>query len=314
MTGVQMSYTRSSNLQLEQMDTNQPPLSNKQNIKSIQLYIERMPSLSITVTKVMEICNKPDPSPNHLIRVISLDPVLTGQVLKLINSAYFALPNKMASLTRAIIMLGVNTVKNMAINTAIMGMVMQEEPSLSLPIDTFWTHSIRVGVTARALAAIKGIPATRRDDFFVAGLLHDLGKVPLANCFPSEFKQVLAQAEEEQKALHKQEMDFFGFDHGRIGKSIAEKWQLSDTITEALCYHHNPTDPGVSNHDLVEMVALADLYANLYEIGFADNRFPAENEITALLKLVGVTWHELTALDQTVEEEIEKAQIFLELS
>jgi HD-like signal output (HDOD) protein len=296
------------------METDQPSLSTEESIKRIRLYIERMPSLSTTVTKVMEICNKPDPSPNDLIRVVSLDPVLTGQVLQLINSAYYALPNKIVSLTRAIIMLGINTVKNMAINTAIMAMVMQEEPSHYLPIDTFWTHSICVGVTAKAIAAIKGIPAAQHDEFFVAGLLHDLGKVPLTNCFPSEYKHVLAQAEKEQKALHKQEMDLFGFDHGRVGKSIAEKWQLSDTITEALCYHHNPTDPGVSNHDLVEIVALADLYANLYEIGFAGNLFPDENEIIALLKLVGVTWHELAAQAQTVEEEIKKAKIFLEIS
>ena len=84
-------------------------------LRAIQDYISKMPSLSTTVTKVMEICNKPDTSPNDLNRVISLDPVLTGQVLKLVNSAYYSLPNQVTSLTRAIIMVGLNTVKNLGI-------------------------------------------------------------------------------------------------------------------------------------------------------------------------------------------------------
>ncbi|MDP2104936.1 MAG: HDOD domain-containing protein, partial [Desulfobulbaceae bacterium] len=80
----------------------------------IQAYIDRMPSLSTTVNKVLEVCNSPKTSANDLNRVISLDPVLTGHVLKLINSAYYSLPNQVSSLARAIIMLGLNTVKNLA--------------------------------------------------------------------------------------------------------------------------------------------------------------------------------------------------------
>ena len=87
--------------------------------KQIEKFINRMPSLSTTVGKVMEICSRVDASPNELNKVISLDPVLTGQVLKLINSAYYSLVNKVTSLTRAITMLGLNTVKNMALSTAI---------------------------------------------------------------------------------------------------------------------------------------------------------------------------------------------------
>jgi len=75
-----------------------------------------MPSLSTTVSKVMEICNAPATSSNDLNRVISIDPVLTGQVLKLINSAYYSLANRTTSLTWAIVMLGLNTVKNLALS------------------------------------------------------------------------------------------------------------------------------------------------------------------------------------------------------
>ncbi|MDZ7640457.1 MAG: HDOD domain-containing protein [Desulfurivibrio sp.] len=128
-------------------------MSGEQREKKLRHFIARMPSLSTTVTKVLEVCNRPDTSPNDLNRVISLDPVLTGQVLKLINSAYYSLPNEIGSLTRAIIMLGLNTVKNLALSTAVLGSLGQEESFHSLEMDAFWTHSLGVGVTAKALAA-----------------------------------------------------------------------------------------------------------------------------------------------------------------
>lgn len=89
-------------------------------LKKIKAYIVRMPSLSTTVVKVLETCNDPQASANDLQRVISLDPVLTARVLRLINSAYFSLGKPISSLTRAIIMLGVNTVKNLALSFTIL--------------------------------------------------------------------------------------------------------------------------------------------------------------------------------------------------
>ena len=89
-------------------------------LKDIRAYIARMPSLSTTAAKVLETCNNPQSSPNDLNRVICLDPVLAGQVLRLTNSAYYSLGHSVSSLTRAIIMLGINTVKNLVLSFAIL--------------------------------------------------------------------------------------------------------------------------------------------------------------------------------------------------
>ena len=126
--------------------------------KQIEKFIRRIPSLSTTVGKVLEICSRADASPNELNKVIALDPVLTGQVLKLINSAYYSLVNKVTSLTRAITMLGLNTVKNMALSTAIIRTVSGAKKSKILPTKKFWAHSISVGVSAKILAQVKDIP------------------------------------------------------------------------------------------------------------------------------------------------------------
>ena len=165
--------------------------------KQVEKFIRRIPSLSTTVGKVLEICSKVDASPNELNKVIALDPVLTGQVLKLINSAYYSLVNKVTSLTRAITMLGLNTVKNMALSTAIIRTVSGAKKSKVLPTKKFWAHSISVGVSAKLLAQVKDIPLMEREEYFISGLLHDLGKIP----FDDAYIHVLSMAKREQIPL-----------------------------------------------------------------------------------------------------------------
>jgi HD-like signal output (HDOD) protein len=290
------------------------PLTNEQRYALIQKYIERMPSLSTTVTKVLDICNQASTSANDLNRVISLDPVLTGQVLKLINSAYYSLPNQISSLTRAIIMLGINTVKNLALSTAVLGSMGREDSFRSLSMDAFWTHSLCVGVTAKALAGRKGIPGMMQEEFFVAGLLHDLGKIPLNSCFAEEYRQSLELSAIEQGPLVRAETMLLGFDHGRAGKMIADKWQLNPALSEMLRFHHTPEKASAENQELVGVVALANTYANLFDIGSAGDRYPDLSKVKGLLNQSGLQWVDISSLHLVVQEEIDKARIFLQVS
>ena len=278
----------------------------------IKDYIDRMPSLSTTVTKVLEVCNTPNAAANDLNRVISLDPVLTGQVLKMINSAYYSLPNQISSLARAIIMLGLNTVKNLALSTAVIGTLGKQASFKSLPMDSFWAHSICVGVTAKLLAGMKNVPVADREEYFVAGMLHDLGKIPLNNCFADEYTQALQLADLEQGALFRSEKLVVGIDHGAAGLLIGEKWQLNAPLVESLCFHHSPEKATKENSQIVAAVALANHYANIYEIGFAGDLHPESQSLLDVLDLMELHWDDLRVLDITVKSEIEKAQVFLQ--
>ncbi|MDD2465177.1 MAG: HDOD domain-containing protein [Desulfobulbus sp.] len=281
----------------------------KIRLDKIRVFVDKMPSLSTTVGKVLEICSRPDTAPNDLNKVISLDPVLTGQVLKLINSAYYSLVNKVTSLTRAIIMLGLNTVKNLALSTAIIRCVGQAKKSKSLPIKDFWAHSIGVGVMAKLLATEQGIPLAEREEFFVAGLLHDLGKVP----FGDEYAEVLARVIKEPQPLNLLEREMMEIDHEEVGEMIASKWKLNAIITDAICHHHSPqlADPKYQN--LVATVALADFYVCLFDIGYAGNRYPDEAQLEPLLKMCGLDWNTVVGLTAMVDAEITKAEIFLQV-
>ncbi len=281
----------------------------KARLDHIRVFVDKMPSLSTTVGKVLEICSRPDTAPNDLNKVISLDPVLTGQVLKLINSAYYSLVNKVTSLTRAIIMLGLNTVKNLALSTAIIRCVGQAKKSKSLPIKDFWAHSIGVGVLAKLLAAEQGVPLAEREEYFVAGLLHDLGKVP----FGDEYAEVLTKVAQVHKPLKVLENELMGLDHEEVGEMIASKWKLNAVLTDAICHHHAVEQAAPEHQGLVATVALADFYVCLFDIGYAGNRYPDESTLAGMLEKCGLTWSAVVAMSPVVDAEISKAEIFLQV-
>ena len=289
-------------------------INKEYRLKKIQNYIARMPSLSTTVTKVLEICNSPRTSPNDLNQVISLDPVLTGQVLRLINSAYYSLLSQATSLTRAIIMLGINTVKNLALSRAILNTLNGKKSFGIFSMDEFWTHSICVGVTARFLATIKRIPPVEGGEYFVAGLLHDLGKIPLLNRFPEEYLQALELSKVEQIPLHQAESEILGINHSLVGGMIAEKWQLSRIIYDSLSHHHNLNQTRKDNHQIVTIVALANVYSNISQIGSSGEFYSDDSVLNYLLDQVEVDRTELLELHESLLKEIEKAKYFLQIN
>jgi putative nucleotidyltransferase with HDIG domain len=282
--------------------------------KQIQSYIGRLPSLSTTAAKVLETCNNPKASPNDLNRVISLDPVLTGQVLRLINSAYYSLRHPVSSLTRAIIMLGINTVKNLVLSFTILEQLRNKQSFRALSADKFWTHSLSVGVISKCLAAAKKVSLTDREEFFVCGLLHDLGKIPLNHQFPDQYRQAIDMAKRSRRPLAQAENVVFGINHGTIGGMIAEKWRLSPAMIETLKCHHRPDETQADSRQLVFTVALADIFSQLLNKEACEATIAGNALAAYLLDRVGVDWPALYGLRDAVLAEIDKAKIFLEIT
>jgi putative nucleotidyltransferase with HDIG domain len=286
----------------------------ERHLKRIQATIARMPSLSTTVVKVLETCNDPQASANNLKQVISLDPVLTGRVLKLINSAYYALGKPITSLTRAIIMLGINTVKNLALSFAILKNMKSNGAFHAFTIDDFWLHCLGVGVVAKSLAAFKGHLPAEQEKHFVAGLLHDLGKLPLNHQFFEEYFQIRESSDKDQDPFYLWEDRLLGIDHCKVGAMIAEKWRLGSSLVESLSHHHDPDDCSENNRDLVTAIALANLIAIDLNIGNAGDRLSDKALLADLTIKVGVDVSKLSNFHESVSQEIEKAKIFLEIA
>ena len=287
--------------------------SRERTLKKIQAYITRMPGLSTTVVKVMETCNDPGASANDLKRIISLDPVLTARVLKLINSAYYSLRHPVASLSRAIIMLGVNTVKNLALSFTIIDNLKSRRSGTSFSADDFWGHSLCVGVVAKLLAKFSGVPAVAREEYFVAGLLHDIGKLPLQWEFPSAYKRICEFTDEGRKTLYRNETRVLGIDHCMVGHIIGKKWHLGSTLLESMAYHHNPGDGADDCRKFVTTVSLANQLTVQLKIGNAGDHYADPARIDLLMADVGLEPSMLKNLPEAAGDEIDRAKSFLEV-
>ncbi|HOV37627.1 MAG TPA: HDOD domain-containing protein [Spirochaetales bacterium] len=281
------------------------------NLIRVKNYISKIPALPVTVTKILEICNNPNTSPVDLNRVISVDPVLMGRVLKLINSAYYGLSNQVTSLSRAIIMLGINTVKNLALSTAVMGSLGPTGGALNM--QGFWRHSLCVGVTSKLIAKARRIPTKELEEYFIAGLLHDMGKIPLNNTLTEMYIEAMGQSDREQIPLYLAEKQILGYDHCEIGVLIGELWKLGGGILDTIQYHHQLDNYSGKYIEILQTVVVANYYANVNEIGFSGNRFP-ETVPDEVLNALGIRWELFEEISEDVVREIEKAQIFLKIA
>ena len=229
-------------------------------------HIDRLPGFSMTVAKVISLSNDMRASPKDLIHAISLDPVLTAEALRLINSAYFGMKQQVASLNRAVVLLGVNTIKNVAIGSAVIGAIKMRNNFRFFTSDQFWEHSLGVAVGAKILAVRLGVPIQERDEYFIAGLLHDIGKVILVQHLPDEFARITDPAYQPGQPKSALEKNSLGVTHAELGALIGKKWELPPLLLDAVENHHNPKFGG-KNNGLKAAVHLSDWHCNRTEVG-----------------------------------------------
>ncbi len=279
----------------------------------INRFIKEMPPLSVSVTKIMELSRDPAVDAKKLNDVISIDPVLTGKVLKLINSAYYSMPNQVTSLVRAVVMLGVNTIKNLVISTGVISNINTGTNFVALDMESFWRHSLCVGAMAKFFASKQKVDVKFIEEYFVAGLLHDIGKIPFNTVIPEEYKKVIDYSVEHKIPLHNVETKHFEINHCDLGLRIAEMWKLPATLKDTISCHHNLQDVSSQTRKFVATVCLANILASRAGIGFSGNGTPDTNE-EELLSITALKWDDIREAEKNVESTIKKAEIFLKLT
>jgi putative nucleotidyltransferase with HDIG domain len=195
-------------------------------------------SMSETLPAVIEACDNADTSVNDLTALISADQSLVAMLLKLANSAYYGYARRIETLPEAIVLLGFSTIKSLAITATTMNLLFQTEDELSDVRHEIWSHSLGVGVAARALARKRG--NIHPEKAFVAGLLHDLGMIILSVYRKQDFVNVLAHAQDTGVTYEAAEAELLGFSHAELGAQVAEAWSFPATHCEAIRFHHEP--------------------------------------------------------------------------
>lgn len=285
-------------------------LEDKYLIK-INKFIQDMPPLSVSVSRILELSKNPKVDAKMLNDVISVDPVLTGKVLKLVNSAYYSMPNRVTSLVRAIVMLGINTIKNLVISTGVISAVnkRQNEDS-ALDMTSFWRHSVGVGVLAKLLALKQNIDPKFVEEYFVAGLLHDVGKLPLDFVIAEGYKDIIALSQKKNLPLYQLESRYLGVNHSELGERIVDLWKLPTSLRETIVFHHNIEEAQPQFKRLVSTVFIANNIFNTLCPG-AGGDYTVAEDISKMLKITGLTEEDLNEVTLNVDAKIKKAEVFL---
>jgi len=213
--------------------------------------------------KLVEVINHPRSGPADVGRVLSEDSGLTSRLLKLVNSAMFSFPQRIGSVTHAVQVVGTAQVRDLALATSIVT-TFDGVPDDLVHMESFWRHSLACGVAARTLAALRRENNVER--FFVAGLLHDVGRLVLFLSMPDAMRTALQQAKERGECLHTVEREVLGFDHAQVGAALMSSWNFPGVFTEVVGYHHMPA---LASRFPVEAAAVhaGDVIANGLFIG-----------------------------------------------
>ena len=279
-------------------------------------YIEEMPCLPTSSLMALEVCNNYFTSSGDLVKLVSLDPVIYGRLLFLANSVYPQEEQPIGSSERAIIKLGMNTVKNLIVSMVEhkTNWTSEKDGHINDGLDmiNFWRHCLCVGITARLLAQKKGEDLRTAERYFTAGFLHDIGKIPLNGIMKSQYILVLDSAREGQRSLHNEESRSFGFNHCCSGSFINKAWRLDNYIGDAIMYHHSSDDYEGEYRDLVQCIAAANQFASCSGIGFSGTT-GADGSSAENMEKLGIKPDLFNDIRNTVLKEMENAEFFLKI-
>jgi putative nucleotidyltransferase with HDIG domain len=213
--------------------------------------------------RLVQVIDHPLSSSGDVGKVIAEDPGLTVRLLKLVNSPIYGFPSRIDTVSQAISIVGMAQLRDLAVGTAFLRMFVNV-PSQLVDMNSFWRHSIACGLAARLLAAQRREPNIER--FFIAGLLHDIGRPIIFTRAPLEGAAALLEAARSGSLLFDIEERTLGFHHGAVGAALLERWRLPGMLTEAVAWHHAPRQaPRFPVETAV--VHTADVIANALSLG-----------------------------------------------
>ena len=270
--------------------------------------VERMPAFPRSVQKILELTRNINCLPKELVAVIEKDPVMTVKILKVINSAYYSLPTKITSVGQSVVYLGINTIKNLALGFAAVGIIPRMNAA-GFDVQRYLLHSLVVGGAARQLATQSAKGEADPGDCYIAGLLHDFGKVVFAQFMAVEFRNALTLSLEQSIPLHEAELEAIGVDHGLVGALLAKRWAFADHLVDCIRDHHNlQAEPSA----MMDCLRVADQLVRFRDIGDSGNPWRT-TEAPAAPQRFGDDMEaivtKLGSLDKLVEDAMVFAQV-----
>ena len=228
-------------------------------VDEIAAKVGDLPALPEVITRVMSLIYSPKTTIKDLEKVIAKDQALAAKVLRIANSAFYGARREVNTLSRAIVILGFNTLRSLVLTGASETIYGNKNSNFKERI--LWEHSVAVALAARIIARECNYEGP--EEAYVGGLLHDIGKVVLDVNFPEDYRTVIQHVYNQQQTFVEAEREVFGFDHAEVGALVVRQWSFDPKLQEAVRLHH---DPMAAKEDplLCAIISLAnDLCAKL---------------------------------------------------
>lgn len=219
-----------------------------------------LPSPPAIAVQILNTVQKKESALNDLVKIISADPALTGKMLQVANSGFYAVKSEVTSIDRALAVLGTNVIKNIALSFVIATDLRGESQS-SFNFDDYWRRSVTSAVAAELLIQQLN---QKNDDIFVTALLQDIGMLAIFMKKRSDYSKLLKHSTLTEQSLVDLENDKYNFNHQQVGSMLINKWGLPESISVPIGYHHNPEVAPENNQQTAHILKFADQISSLY--------------------------------------------------
>lgn len=266
--------------------------------------LDRLPKLSPSMTQLLVQLSQRNCGVQDLARILERDPVLSGQVLRLSNSAVFGRLRPVTSVRHAVAMVGIGAIRKFVLASSIANLFTRTKVAAHFSIRRFNVHSVATATLVELLS--EEVPFEHGEDAFLAGLLHDIGKLLIAVALPRQYDEILALLALTGGSLIEAERDVIGIDHAELSGLAVSRWELSDAIQCAASDHHQPAEAlaGDRLHTRKASLSLGVHYADAYvnHLGISVLPDGAAADKTPTLEIPGFAFPQQRVLERFEKE------------
>lgn len=264
--------------------------------------VQDLPSLPNVVMAVYQMADDPAVNAQKMSAIITRDQSFVARLLRMANSAYYGLARQVGTVEEAVIVLGVQAVKNLALLAGTYPVLQKSVNGYSQNPNGLWIHSLAAALAAQTGGRMLDMPV--KNEAFTAGLLHDIGKLVISTHFAGWMGDLQEMVLDKGASAHQAEQKLFGFTHEAVGAAVVERWNLPDRIVQMIRFHHQASECGDPNCALIEF---ADYCANM--LGYTLN---PEAQLEPLspqaLSLLGLSESDVGPFQEKVEQVLQNAQ------
>ncbi|MCG2738975.1 MAG: HDOD domain-containing protein [Syntrophaceae bacterium] len=287
------------------MDTEKSPNGSLSGLLE-RVEISAIASIKGTVSGILSIINDPAVGSSDLLQLIEVDPPLTAKILRVANSSYYALSRTISDIQQALIWIGSDTLKEIIL-TQKMSELFHDGTSISgYSRLQLWRHSLAVALFAKTICRREF--GEKGNNAYAAGLMHDIGIIVEDQLLHRDFMLMMQAMESAPQALSVAESSLFGYDHGKVGRALAESWNFPSELTEGIGFHHDPESASEEHRLFVKTIFIADYLMFEQGYGYVAMPLPDREILQQYVRDLGLQWYALRIIVELIREDMGKIE------